>query len=280
PGPLSRLVLSEYPDAELEVHVPGGDAADLAGPGAGLHHCEDELAKRLVLDGGENLAALIVCEHAVPKALRRPLYAFCWVGPEHALGVGPVECPLHGDHRIPAASLPAGVGVEPAGDVERLEVLREERAEELAEGLEEIAVAAKRVRLVVLLGPVEEEVTDDAHLEVVGPRHVRRIGGHEPVEGEQDRLRRVPAALALFGPGQVFGVLAEGDLRAPDLDVPGIRLGAVPRTVNRHRSKPPVETRVSREACSFGPGRVVPPGAFLRLVHSIPAGNGDSCTNS
>jgi hypothetical protein len=126
----------------------------------------------------------------------RLLHALERVGCQGALGLGPVEGALDADDGVPLAALPARVRVQPAGDVQGLQFAIGQQAVHVAEGMQEVAVPAAGVGLVVLLGPVKEQVQHLADLDVVGSGQVGRVGGLQPVEGLEDLRRGVPAGLS------------------------------------------------------------------------------------
>jgi hypothetical protein len=230
-------VLLEHPHAQFQVDVGGRHPPHLARPGPGLQHREDELAEVTVGDRPQDLLALLGREHAVAVALRRLLHGLDRVGLQHPLGVGPVEGPLHGDDGVTAAALPARVGVEPAGHVQRLQVPGQERAVQLAEVLEVLLVAAVGALGVVLLGVVEEQVADRGDADGVGRGQLPLGGGHQAVVRLHDRVgrhRRWVTPLALAGRWDIVGVLAEAVAGAADLDEPGVLGGPVPRMMRTH----------------------------------------------
>jgi hypothetical protein len=51
-------VLREDPNARLKIAVSGGDFSDLAGPGAGFLHSENEVFELLIPDCSANYFAL------------------------------------------------------------------------------------------------------------------------------------------------------------------------------------------------------------------------------
>jgi hypothetical protein len=122
------------------------------------------------------------------------------------------------------------VGVQPAGDVERLQPGGEFVPERLDEGAEEVPVVLERVGGVVLLGEVEKQRTQLRRAELVLRREFLQVGTHQPIEG-------VPGGLLGF----FFRAFGEPDLAAVELDVPGVLRRAVPGFgPMRHQSKPPV----------------------------------------
>src|SRR5207248_9754144 len=92
---------------------------------------------------------------------------------------------------------PGGVGVEPAGDVDRLELAGGDAAVRRAQALEEVPVPEVRCPLVVPLGVAEEQVADLGGEDLFGLGQVGRVGRHQLVEGVEDRLRGVPTRVGL-----------------------------------------------------------------------------------
>jgi hypothetical protein len=105
-----------------------------------------------------------------------------------------------------------------AGDVERLDLGRGCLPVQVAEGLEEVAVEPVRLRVVVLVAVVEEQVAEERDGDLVQLRQVLGPGRHEFVEGVERGLPRL-----LLRP------LGEAEFLAPDLDVPGGLGRAIPR---------------------------------------------------
>ena len=98
---------------------------------------------------------------------------------------------------------------------------------------------------------------------------VGRVGRHQPVEGVEDRLAGVPAGLGLLGGRVPSGCSPRRTCLPSMFDVPGDLGRAEPGLRLYASSKPPVETRVSRKACSWPPVRCNGPGVF-RLPCPIP----------
>ena len=82
------------------------------------------------------------------------------------------------------------MGVEPSGDVQRLQILAEHRAVHPAEILQEVLVALVGVLDVMLLRVVEEKVADGADFKCIRFRQLAAYRGHEAVIRLLDFLRR------------------------------------------------------------------------------------------
>jgi hypothetical protein len=143
--------------------------------------------------------------------------------------VGPVEGALDGGGRVTPPAVPAGVGVEPPGDVDRFKFAGGQACVQVAEALQEVLVPEVGGPLVVPLGVRQEQVRDPGGEDLVRLRQVRRVGRHQLVEGVEDGLWRVPRALGLPGVRRTVGVAAEADLLVVVLDVPSAEGGAEPR---------------------------------------------------
>jgi hypothetical protein len=174
------------------------------------------------------ISSLGVGHDAGPAGGRRLLDVAERVGREDALLVGPVEGPLERDDGVPLTALPRA-RVEPASDVDRLQFVGLSSAVERAKTLKEVLVPDVGGLLVVNLGVREEQVAHLRDEDLTGLWQVRRVGGHELVEGVEDDGRRVPRTLRLLRRRGTFGVLAEADLFGVVFDVPGAECGAVPR---------------------------------------------------
>jgi len=107
------------------------------------------------------------------------------------------------------------MAIEPAADVQRLQVLHQQRAVQVAEVLEVLLVPGEGVGDVVLLGMVEEQVADGGDAERVGLGQLARSAGHQLVEG-------------LLGGLLAVAALGQPDLLAVELDVPGVLGRAIP----------------------------------------------------
>src|SRR5262249_32084142 len=143
-GLFAGLVFVEDPQAVFQVDVLGGDAGDLGGPAAGRLQGEDEVPELLVLDGREDLLPLGLREDAVAAPGGRLADLLDRVGSQDPLGLGPVAGPLDGgDGAAAGGVVPAVVAVEPARDVEGLDLRGADAAVEVAEVLQEVLVPAE-----------------------------------------------------------------------------------------------------------------------------------------
>src|SRR5262249_42169291 len=162
------------------------------------------------------------------------------VGRQDALGVSPVEGPLHRDGAAAAARLaPAPMRIEPAGDVEGFQFLGLQRTVPVREVLEEIPVPLVGPRLVVAARPFEEQV--------------EHLGDDQSPEGGLGVFtpflqQKNPVALE-----RLVAVLAEGDLALAELNVPGV-LRRPEKRLRKSHSEPPVSLSAGPKG-SPGPAR-------------------------
>ncbi len=82
-----------------------------------------------------------------------------------------------------AGTLPSGVSIEPATDVQRLQILHQQRAVQVAEILKVLLVPGEGVGDVVLFGMIEEQIADGGDAKRVGLGELARAIGHQLVEG-------------------------------------------------------------------------------------------------
>src|SRR5262249_50348420 len=129
---------------------------------------------------------------------------------------------------------PARVVIEPAGDVEGLDVQGELRTVPAAEPVEVQLVQPVGLGVVVGVAVVEEQVTKDDDRQA-GGWHVLRPGGPQLVEGIEDGWWRLPLAVDLLGRWGAVGVFAEEVLLAVEFDVPGGLGGPEPGLRLSHR---------------------------------------------
>ena len=127
--------------------------------------------------------------------------------------------------------------VQPAGNVQRLQVFAQQHAVHLAEVLQEIAVAVEGAFGVALQRVVEEQIADDGDAERVGFGQLAVCRRHQAVICLFDLLwrtgRRI-AALAFSGRGHALGMLAELMAGIADLDEPSVLCGPIPRMMRTH----------------------------------------------
>src|SRR5262249_43339141 len=156
-----RLVFGQDPEASREVHVFGGDLPDLGRPTPCFLERLDELAESSTAGGLQDLLPLVGGQNAL-AALGWPLLeALQRIRVADALPLRPVKRPLHRDGSAAAARLaPARVCVQPAGDVEGLQLRGVESAPGIAEALKERFVPVVGALVVVAAGPLEEQIRD------------------------------------------------------------------------------------------------------------------------
>src|SRR5262249_58702825 len=131
----------------------------LTGPAAGLLHREEETLEGLVSRRRRDGLALVAAEDLVAVLHRRLLDLLERVGRDQPLISGPIQRSLHScDGAAARALAPAGLSIEPAGDVEGLQVADEDRTVQVAEGLRGRAAGFVGCRLVVPVRPVEEDL--------------------------------------------------------------------------------------------------------------------------
>jgi hypothetical protein len=131
-----------------------------------------------------------------------------------------------------AAGVPAGVGVEPAVDVERLEVADGQAAVAVAEVLQERPVPGERVGLVVPPRVVEEEVADGSDEEGGWLGDLTDVPGEEAAEGPVGLL----LVLAALDELDLLPLLADPDLSVP----PPVELAE--ERLSRHDNPPVLVT--------------------------------------
>ena len=107
------------------------------------------------------------------------------------------------------------MSVEPFADVERSQVLHEQRAVQIAEILQVAAIPLVGVRNLVLLRMVEEKVTHGGDAKRVGVGQLARSVGHQLVE-------------SFLGLLEVVAAFGQPNLLAIELDVPGVLGRAIP----------------------------------------------------
>ena len=158
------LVGGEDPAPAVEVDVAGLDGENLLGPAAGLPADDQQVPERLVLDSAEDPGVLPGRDDHVPPAGPGLLDVADGAGLDQPHLRRPVERPLDGRDRAPLAAAPAGLGVDPLLDVDRLQSLDGKVAGYRAgERLEVVAVPVVGPRGAVLLAPVEERIEDRDH---------------------------------------------------------------------------------------------------------------------
>jgi hypothetical protein len=158
---LGRLVFPEDPNAQVKVNVLGGYLADFGRATPSFLHGEDEVAKTLVLDGPEDLLALLGRQDAFATTCGWFADFLDGIFRKKSFVLGPVESPLDRRYRTPSGAIaPAIVTVEPPRDVERLELHGPHGAVEVTEILKEVLVPGVGLRGIVALAPVKEQVAD------------------------------------------------------------------------------------------------------------------------